>query len=115
MIIKMQKTEQLYLEQERTINIFCRKQKLKFQRDRCLKMDETRHKQSKKFWKLFQQKRNSPKNKISVDQFLIILKLQMIWTASKMVLIAYASSEGSGEPAHPRSLARTFPARSYKQ
>ena len=31
------------------------------------------------------------------------------------VLIAYASSEGSGEPAHPRSLARTFAARSYKQ
>ena len=31
------------------------------------------------------------------------------------VLIAYASSEGSGEPAHPRSLARTSAARSYKQ
>ena len=31
------------------------------------------------------------------------------------VLIAYASSEDSGEPAHPRSLARTFAARSYKQ
>ena len=31
------------------------------------------------------------------------------------VLIAYASREGSGEPAHPRSLARTFAARSYKQ
>ena len=31
-----------------------------------------------------------------------------------LVLIAYASSEGSGEPAHPRSLARTFAARSYK-
>ena len=28
-----------------------------------------------------------------------------------LVLIAYASSEGSGEPAHPRSLARTFAAR----
>ena len=33
---------------------------------------------------------------------------------ANMVLIAYASSEGSGEPAHPRSLARTSPARSYK-
>ena len=32
-----------------------------------------------------------------------------------LVLIDYASSEGSGEPAHPRSLARTFAARSYKQ
>ena len=32
-----------------------------------------------------------------------------------LVLIAYASSEGSGESAHPRSLARTFAARSYKQ
>ena len=28
-----------------------------------------------------------------------------------LVLIAYASSEGSGEPAHPRSLARTLAAR----
>ena len=32
-----------------------------------------------------------------------------------LVLIAYASSEGSGEPAHPHSLARTSVARSYKQ
>ena len=34
---------------------------------------------------------------------------------ANLVLIAFASSEGSGEPAHPRSLARTFTARSYKQ
>ena len=34
---------------------------------------------------------------------------------ANLVLIAYASSEGSGEPAHPRSLARTIAARSYKQ
>ena len=34
---------------------------------------------------------------------------------ANLVLIAYASSEGSGEPAHPPSLARTFAARSYKQ
>ena len=34
---------------------------------------------------------------------------------SNLVLIAYASSEGSGEPAHPRCLARTSAARSYKQ
>ena len=32
-----------------------------------------------------------------------------------LVLITYASSEGSGKPAHPRSLARTSAARSYKQ
>ena len=32
-----------------------------------------------------------------------------------LLLIAYASSEGSGEPAHPRSLARTSAARSSKQ
>ena len=32
-----------------------------------------------------------------------------------LVLIACASSEGSGEPVHLRSLARTFAARSYKQ
>ena len=34
---------------------------------------------------------------------------------ANLVLMAYASSEGPGEPAHPRSLARTFAARSYKQ
>ena len=34
---------------------------------------------------------------------------------ANLVLIAYASSEGSGEPAHSRSLARTFAARLYKQ
>ena len=34
---------------------------------------------------------------------------------ANLVLSACASSEGSGEPAHPRSLARTFAARSYKQ
>ena len=33
---------------------------------------------------------------------------------ANLLLIAYASSEGSGEPAHPRSLARTSAARSYK-
>ena len=34
---------------------------------------------------------------------------------ANLVLISYASSEGSGKPAHPRSLARTSAARSYKQ
>ena len=34
---------------------------------------------------------------------------------ANLVLIAYASSEGSGEPAHLRSLVRTSAARSYKQ
>ena len=34
---------------------------------------------------------------------------------ANLVLIAYASSECSGEPAHPRSLARTVAARSCKQ
>ena len=34
---------------------------------------------------------------------------------ANLVLIAYASSEGSGEPAHQRSLARTSAARSYRQ
>ena len=34
---------------------------------------------------------------------------------ANLVLIAYASSEGSGEPAHPRSLARPSAAHSYKQ
>ena len=34
---------------------------------------------------------------------------------ANLVLIAYASSEDSGEPTHPCSLARTSAARSYKQ
>ena len=34
---------------------------------------------------------------------------------ANLVLVAYASSEGSGEPAHSRSLARTSTARSYRQ
>ena len=34
---------------------------------------------------------------------------------ANLVLIACASSEGSGEPAHARSLARTSAAHSYKQ
>ena len=34
---------------------------------------------------------------------------------ANLILIACASSEGSGEPAHPRSLARTSATRSYKQ
>ena len=39
-----------------------------------------------------------------------------IWPhQANLELIAYASSEGSGEPAHPRILARTSAARSYKQ
>ena len=48
-------------------------------------------------------------------------KVSYIWVLSdgprqaNLVLIAYASSEDSGEPAHPHSLARTSAARSYKQ
>ena len=45
--------------------------------------------------------------------------IQKVYTCgprqANLVLIAYASSEGSGEPAHLRSLARTSAARSYKQ
>ena len=33
---------------------------------------------------------------------------------ANLILTAYASSEGSGEPAHPRSLARTSAARPHK-
>ena len=39
----------------------------------------------------------------------------IIGPQANLVLIANASSEGSGEPAHPLSLARTSAARSYKQ
>ena len=46
----------------------------------------------------------------------IIPKLSSIGPRqANLILIAYASSEGSGEPAHPRSLARTFAAHSCKQ
>ena len=45
--------------------------------------------------------------------------IQKVYTCgprqANLVLITYASSEGSGEPAHLRSLARTSAARSYKQ
>ena len=34
---------------------------------------------------------------------------------ANLVLIAYASSDGSGEPAHSRGLARTFAAHSDEQ
>ena len=50
-----------------------------------------------------------------------VICVSLGWTRSfgprqaNLVLIAYASSEGSGETAHPRSLARTTAARSYKQ
>ena len=45
----------------------------------------------------------------------ILLPLKYGPRQANLVLIAYASSEGSGETAHPRSLARTSAARSYKQ
>ena len=61
------------------------------------------------------------KKKLEVS-FLCIVSLTLGHTLvgprqAKLVLIAYmyASSEGSGEPAHPRSLARTSAARSYKK
>ena len=46
---------------------------------------------------------------------LILQKVQNGPRQANLVPIAYASSEGSGELAHPRSLARTSAARSYKQ
>ena len=54
---------------------------------------------------------------LSFKTFLLLIKFQLIHGPhqANLVLIAYASSEGSGEPPHPRSLARTFAARSYKQ
>ena len=52
---------------------------------------------------------------INTDQMYVFLVQSNGPHQANLVLIAYASSEGSGEPAHPRSLARTFAARSYKQ
>ena len=68
--------------------------------------------------------------RVQVEVQLALTMKDKLWTRDKgqqkpheiygprqanLLLIAYASSEGSGEPAHPRSLARTFAARSYKQ
>ena len=62
--------------------------------------------------KLFNEMHNYQKNRaLTLFHFPRIIGPRQ----ANLVLIAYASSEGSGEPAHPRSLARTFAARSYKQ
>ena len=50
-----------------------------------------------------------------MSRFVIVAESQGGPRQANLVLIAYANSEGSGEPAHPRSLARTSAARSYKQ
>ena len=54
-----------------------------------------------------------------IGHLLIFIKKQISVSfgprQANLVLIAYASSEGSGKPAHPHSLARTSAARSYKQ
>ena len=62
------------------------------------------------------------KNKISESLNESFHRLADLWNdrlsgprQANLVLIAYGSSEGSGEPTHPRSLARTSAARSYKQ
>ena len=56
-------------------------------------------------------------NKSNKHDIIICLQESIIYgpRQANLVLIAYASSEGSGEPEHPRSLARNFAARSYKQ
>ena len=47
------------------------------------------------------------------DNYIATITLEL--RQANLTLIAYASSEGSGEPAHPHSLATTSAARSYKQ
>ena len=54
-------------------------------------------------------------HKANLRSFVCITNLINGPRQANLLLIAYASSEGSGEPAHPRSLARTSAARSYKQ
>ena len=51
----------------------------------------------------------------TVCQSYVVVSLHFGPRQANLVLIAYASSEGSGAPAHLRSLARTSAARSYKQ
>ena len=56
---------------------------------------------------------------IYLDKLTLLKCMVSLWKnrlrQGNLVLTAYASSEGSGEPAHSCSLARTFAARSYKQ
>ena len=73
------------------------------------------------------QKRNTGNEILETESFMIVSGLPSQSGAkiqgaclfgprqANLLLITYASSEGSGEPAHPRSLARTSAARSYKQ
>ena len=58
---------------------------------------------------------NATFQRVGNNEAFIEVKLSFGPRQANLVLIAYASSEGSGEPAHPRRLARTFAARSYKQ
>ena len=71
--------------------------------------------------RIFYQRRTSMMDSFSCipfnfQTFILIIAIALIPEygprQANLVLIAYASSEGSGEPAHPRSLARTFAARS---
>ena len=69
-----------------------------------------------------QDKNNRPSNPTGGDIIKVTEREEGLYGPSyygprqaNLVLIAYASSEGSGELAHPRSLARTSAARPYKQ
>ena len=62
-------TRETVFKARKDYKYFCRKKNLKFQKDGCQKMDDIRHKQPRKYWKLFKQKRNSPEKDISLDQF----------------------------------------------
>ena len=58
----------------------------------------------------------SPEECLRDDRVQLLLKLQRIVYESaheKIVLIIYPTSEGSGEPAYPCSLARVFAVRSH--
>ena len=67
----------------------------------------------KKEWKTFNSVNSCSK---TIDRILVWRNTLIFGPRqANLVPIAYASSEGSGEPAHPRSLARTSAARSYKQ
>ncbi|MCG8049041.1 MAG: reverse transcriptase family protein, partial [Candidatus Thiodiazotropha endolucinida] len=48
---------------------FCRKQKNKFQRDRCKQMDKIRRENPKEFWNFFQQKSTRKETDITLNQF----------------------------------------------
>ena len=68
---KTAQNRKVVLKARKDYKYFCRKRKQRFQRERCLKMDDMRRNNPKGFWKYFKKKPNSSsgKNNVSLEQF----------------------------------------------